>query len=786
MKRSEAARYARWSAILAFLIAGATGGIYLRRVWISHVEKQNAPPPPPRDVERQSSGLTFSKGEGTHKTFTVHASKSTDFKGEDASLLEEVTVTVFGNTGERKDIIRSNSCRYSKADGAIQCSGTVTMDLQSAADAEKASKNPQGIPNVVRVETSGVTFEPSKNQAQTVAPVKFAFPNGSGTGVGAVYSSEAGHLRLIRDVHLKLRPAPDEPGGARKASATTAPPGTEVDVTGASMDLDRSTHVVLLHGPTTSTTGKQQLTAGELTLYLDEQFHAQTLVATPGASAEEPKLITAGGKGQSMLTAKKLTAMFAVEGWVRSAKAEGEVHGTSETGSLQAETAEAEMWPRVNQVKQINLHGNVNAITREAKTGMQRHLTTNALQMDYSGGAANQASKIKHAETLERGALEWNDTAASRSKVAGDKLTVDFGAQGKAQQLFAKGAVQTERQLPGHPLQTATAADGVAQLDSTGAWTQITLHKNVHLKEGDRSAESQQAVFAKAEQTAVLTGQAYARDASSETRATRIIFHQDSGDIDAEGNVRSTDFSSKSSAVQLSPAPANISAEHMQGNSKTGRALYTGHARLWQGASVLQADSIELLRETRVLNAAGNVRAVFLQAPQADANGTAAAAAGAGVVAASTATAGTPKQPTLWHISSATLTYWDNDNKAHLEKNVFVESPEEKIRSNAMDLFFTRQQVPGQSSGTGASQISRAVAVGNVMVNQGDRRGTADRGVYTADDQKFVLSGGTPTLYDATEGTTTGRELTFNMADDTIIVDSGSGSRTLTKHRVQK
>jgi hypothetical protein len=33
---------------------------------------------------------------------------------------------------------------------------------------------------------------------------------------------------------------------------------------------------------------------------------------------------------------------------------------------------------------------------------------------------------------------------------------------------------------------------------------------------------------------------------------------------------------------------------------------------------------------------------------------------------------------------------------------------------------------------------------------------------------------------------TTGRELTFNLADDTIIVDSGNGPRTLTRHRVQR
>lgn len=100
-----------------------------------------------------------------------------------------------------------------------------------------------------------------------------------------------------------------------------------------------------------------------------------------------------------------------------------------------------------------------------------------------------------------------------------------------------------------------------------------------------------------------------------------------------------------------------------------------------------------------------------------------------------------------------------------------------------LDLFFTRG-VGGKEQG--ASQINRAVGRGGVVVEEGDRRATAETGVYTAEDQKFVLSGGNPTIYDASEGTTVGRELTFYIASDTIIVDSGNGLRTLTKHRVQR
>jgi len=61
-----------------------------------------------------------------------------------------------------------------------------------------------------------------------------------------------------------------------------------------------------------------------------------------------------------------------------------------------------------------------------------------------------------------------------------------------------------------------------------------------------------------------------------------------------------------------------------------------------------------------------------------------------------------------------------------------------------------------------------------------------ERGEYVAATGKFVMSGGNPTLYDGSAGTTTGRQLTFYLADDTIIVDSENGSRTLTKHRVEK
>ena len=207
--------------------------------------------------------------------------------------------------------------------------------------------------------------------------------------------------------------------------------------------------------------------------------------------------------------------------------------------------------------------------------------------------------------------MEWSDTPTSQSKLSADKLAVDFAAAGKAKDLVATGNVETERHLEGRPLQTASATNGDAQLDAGGAWTQMTLRGNVHLTEGDRSADAQKAVFARVAQTTVLSGQAVARDESSVTRANKITFNQDTGGIEAEGSVRSTDLGAKQGAIQFSSSPSNVIADHMVGNSKTRPAPYTGHARLWQGPSVLEADAIELLRDPRILNANGNVRGCF-------------------------------------------------------------------------------------------------------------------------------------------------------------------------------
>jgi lipopolysaccharide export system protein LptA len=764
----------------------------MNRGWKRLLERKLAPPPAAMDVARQSNGINFKKVDQNRTIFEVQASKSTEFKSQDPNLLEDVKVTIYGKTGDRHDILHTRSCVYTKDNNTIACSGDVQIDLMSAADAERTKDHPALAKTVTtHIETRDVTFDRASGVAQTPQRVTFVFPSGTGEAHGLEYQSEAGTLHLVRDVKIHfVQAAPTLPKGSQKA-----PPGlgSDVNVKGTSLDFGKDSRLMRLHGPAEAETDRQRLTAGEIVVTLDEDYRAQMAVASKGPRGRA--MVKSKDPAEPMmLEADTLTAHFSAEGSVTHVDAAGAVHGMRSGGAEQDEatsdSGSLNMWVRLEKPKTLDLSGNVNLKTRTSAEGSTRALQTESFHMDFGAGDKDGAGagKPEKAETLSPGTIDWADAAqgqASKTRLQANRLEMEFGPKGKARQLTANGNVRTERWAPGRPVQTALAKTGTAQMSPDGGWTQIDLQGGVRLAEGDRSGQGDAAVFQHATEIATLTGHAIARDATTETRAPKIRFSQLTGAIEAEGGVRSTDLPGKGSVVQLARAPANITADTLAANSKSGIALYTGHARLWQGDSVLEANSIELQRDSKVLHAIGNVRAVFPQASAPPAGDS-----------PSVPVHGTPEhKQQLWHATCGSLTYQDAENRAHLEQNVLVQSADQKMWGPVLDLFFTRSAQPSAVAANagavgvvagGSQQISRAVGTGGVTVEEGGRKATAEHGEYTATTGKFVMTGGNPTLYDRDAGTTTGLQLTFFLADDTIIVDSANGSRTLTKHRVEK
>jgi lipopolysaccharide export system protein LptA len=195
--------------------------------------------------------------------------------------------------------------------------------------------------------------------------------------------------------------------------------------------------------------------------------------------------------------------------------------------------------------------------------------------------------------------------------------------------------------------------------------------------------------------------------------------------------------------------------------------------------------------DEKKLVASGHVVAVFPQASGQPGAPDPVAPVAVHVATPSTKRVTAASGPTLWTIHAPLLTYWSDQGKAHLEGGVTAQSQQGSLEAPTLDVFLNRFNDTSTArvttvSGEGRGQLSHALALGGVTVRQGDRMGTSEQAEYTASDGKFVLSGGKPTLTDASSDTTTGHSLTFFVANDTILIDSQEGSRTLTKHRVEK
>ncbi len=835
MRTQQANRYARWAAILASLLAVVVIVVFfVRRSWQTHTAEKQARQAVPSTVERTSNGFTYTKGEGTHKLFTIRASNVTVYKEGNHSLWMDVWITIYGKKGDRNDNIHTHSCDYLVAAERVSCAGEVEMDLQSAEDARRAAASPAGSapPKIVHVVTRGVTFDRNSGDAVTDQPVDFKFPGGEGRAIGANYTSGDGVLKMRRDIHMKLTPPV-----AKGSSAKAAPLPIEVD--GASLDFQRTAKVMFLHGPVIvrqhgepapahTVSEERELRATLVTVNFDKQLHATNILAT-GDSTNRPQLNAAGAKGNGGISADQFIADLAPAGWVEHLSALGNVQGdyksATDSSHISASRIDAEMVPKINQPNAVTATGAVRA--NSTKGVATRTIDTSALALDFIPGPPSRAGgkpryQLSHARSLAPATVTMTSPIAALpgaqqspqpqqriDHVTGQRIEADFGDHNRMKRLQAHGGTQLDRDLPGRARQTSTSQELAVDFDPQGQWTSFDQSGNVRLKQADRAGQASRAHIDRATDVVVLSGPAEASDASSRTSADSITFNQHTDEIRADGHVLST-YSGKPTDVRASstgttaanpgasgspsgmgPAfslgsdPAHIASEHLVGNSTSGHALYTGHARMWQGDSIMEADEIELNRQARQLDARGNVQAVF-QSAASNLAKTSPSSSTAGPVSNPSSvqpsfSAG--KKPELWHIRTSKLSYFDAESRAHLDDGFTAESQGGSITGQNCDIYFVppAQRAPGTHGG-----IDHAIARGHVIVRQGTRHGQAERADYTTATGKFVLSGGKPTLFDGDGNSIQGRQLTFFQADDTILVESEEGVRTLTRHRVQK
>ena len=109
------------------------------------------------------------------------------------------------------------------------------------------------------------------------------------------------------------------------------------------------------------------------------------------------------------------------------------------------------------------------------------------------------------------------------------------------------------------------------------------------------------------------------------------------------------------------------------------------------------------------------------------------------------------------------------------------------VTAKRLDIFLKPNSVSvtGSANESTPSQLEKAVASGGIVIQTPSRRATGENLTYEADQGKFVLTGGPPSIFDAERGKVTGDSLTFFQHDDRVLVES-SNSPTVTRTRVAK
>jgi lipopolysaccharide export system protein LptA len=304
----------------------------------------------------------------------------------------------------------------------------------------------------------------------------------------------------------------------------------------------------------------------------------------------------------------------------------------------------------------------------------------------------------------------------------------------------------------------------LADFNGPGQITSADLSGAFHYQEGQRTATAEHAHYNVADDSYTLAGSPRVVDSGVALTADNIQLNRKTGTANGQGNVKTTynDMKAAPGGALLSSSEAiHVTGSSVNAGRNAGIARYT-EGRLWQGTNIVEAPSLTFDKSHRTLQAQGDqarqVATVFVQP-------------------------GKGGKSTPVNVKADKLTYVDAERKAVFAGHVVIKSADTTMNANSMQIFLLAR---GSPSGVSGNQLDRIVAQGDIEIQQGGRRAVGNQVVYTAQEQKFVLTGTPerkPSIFDAEHGQITGDSLTFFTQGDRVLVGSRDSSPTLTQTR---
>ena len=766
-----------WVLLLAGVLIAVILGFFLATRYKLRHFGRDLPGKLGVNIQQDANGFTFSKSEGGHTLFTLHASKLIQYKSNGHATLHDVIITLYGKDNSRNDRVYGSDFEYDQNTGTARAIGLVHLDVQAPAGTRGTA--PQN--RTVHAETRDLVFNQKTGQASTDAPVTFSVADAQGTATGASYSASDGLLILQRAVHFT-------------AALTKGP----LTLTADHAEFNRGTRQLALLKDDVRYAGEHS-TSEEALIY----FRADGTVEKVDANGhvnmqdDEGRQLHASSTEVTM-DAHGNTQRATLDGGLLFSADEGphSIHGDANSGILK-------LGPD-GELQRVEMHRAVTVVDQEIGPAGDPHGSITR-EVQGSSVAIDLAPSQGHAEaqklSVSGGAVLtehtiYSDSPPQNTVMKGDMIQATLREGRALDTLHAQGDTSLTNTNPSGVSQTSSgdtlditfASESVKQAKRKAdeippslvekaiqhghvTIVQIKPGTNGQAKPWRSEATADTATLDGPHQILHLQGSPHLSDDEAEMTAQSMDFYRLSGAVTADHDVKVT--LRQGSSAQ---APVHAVAEKVFFDHDRDEAIFSGggqDARLWQAANSVAAPSIVLDRHDQTLTApanheSGRVHGVFAD-PGSKATGSQA----------------------VVRVDANTLRYSARERKATFQGNVVAQQASGHLRADRAELFMTQEQ--GAASAVARvpnprGSLEHMTVEGNVQIDQGQRKGAGQRLLYTASDGKFILYGrsGEPArMTDSEHGTVSGAALIFTNRGDSVEVDGGN-SRAVTDTQVPK
>jgi lipopolysaccharide export system protein LptA len=800
-------RLRRWFALGAILMIATVAGMYFYAQMRLRKVVHDIPAKMGLNIQQTAEGFSISKSIEGRTQFTVSASKAVQFKEGGRAELHNVKIVVYGKDASRFDQITGDDFEYDPTSGNVNAKGTVLIDLEANPEGMRHSDQtpPEQTREPLHLETDGLIFNKNTGDASSAGKVVFQTPQASGSAVGIQYVAKTGTMNLLSTVVMTVnRPKPVHLN-ADHGVITKQP--HQVFLTAVHMRREQ-----------------QEAWSDQATFFLREDNTVDRVLAEGDVRSEirgrsethersdRAELWLTGTR--NLLTTAILTGNVQIANQAtqneatqsQAAQAQGAqpaqaaagrvtLHFSNSDGQQVLKTVHAEDGVRLSQKDNQSGAGVASAalLSSSARGGTQDIEMTSPV-MDF---IVKDGRLLERAETSGPPQIVITQPDANqKTVVTAAKFTAKFTEKNRLATLHGEpdakivsGLMDASKagssksgggQTGGRQIGAAGQTDRVStsrMLDVVflpeGGIASITQTGSVAYSDGTQKAWAQRGEYTTADQMLVLNGSPRVVDNGMTTTAQTIRMNRVSGDAIAEGNVKSTYSDLKAQpdgAMLASSDPIHVTSRSMTAHRSPSIAVYTGDARLWQDANVVEAPTLQFDRDHRSLIAQGIVQGSFTQPVstvlvQVDKSG----------------------KVTPVHITSARLNYADTERRIFLDGRVIAKESDATMTGQQMTVFLLpRSESKAGTNPATPGQVDRIIAENGVVITQPTRHATGERLVYTAADDKYVLTGGPPSIFDAERGKTTGDSLTFYRHDDRVLVEGRETSPAVTRTQVAR